>query len=58
MIRSTYTIAVLEVSDAAYDEIARSLRDAEYGHVFGADGTIDMHGIGLQKRFAAVKEKP
>ena len=43
----THTYATLEISRAAYDEIAQKLRDAGYDHVF--DGkTIDMHGIGLE----------
>jgi hypothetical protein len=48
----THTYATLEVSRAAYDEIASKLREAGYDHVFipdriGAAPTIDMHGIGL-----------
>jgi hypothetical protein len=45
----TYTIATLTVSKAAYDEIALLLRAAGYDHVFMADSTIDMSGIGLQR---------
>lgn len=44
----THTYAILEVSPAAYEEIAEKLRSAGYGHVFAGDGTIDMHGIGLR----------
>lgn len=47
-LRSTYTYVELEVSAAAYDEIAGKLRAADYDHAFN-DGTIDMHGIGLTK---------
>jgi hypothetical protein len=47
-LRTTYTYAELEVSAAAYDEIAGKLRAADYGHAFH-DGTIDMHGIGLTR---------
>lgn len=47
----TYTYAILEVSAAAYKEIADKLRAADYRQVFHADnehGTvIDMHGIAL-----------
>ena len=43
----TYTYAVLEVSKAAYDEIAAKLRDAGYDHAFTDEGEIDMHGIAL-----------
>lgn len=45
----TRTYAELEVSPAAYDEIAAKLRAADYGHVFTKDGLIDMHGIALSK---------
>lgn len=44
----THTFAELEVSAAAYDEIAGKLREAGYGHAF-VDGAIDMHGIGLTR---------
>lgn len=45
--RSTHTVATLEVSAAAYKEIAQKLRDASYHHVFLDEGVIDMTGIGL-----------
>ena len=45
----THTYALLEVSAAAYDEIAAKLREAGYDHVFGGDGEIDMHGIALTR---------
>lgn len=45
---ATHTYAALDVSPAAYDEIAGKLRAAGYDHVFDNDnGAIDMHGIGL-----------
>lgn len=47
---STHTLAELELSQAAYDEIAKKLRDAGYDHAFGLgcdEGVIDMHGIGI-----------
>jgi hypothetical protein len=47
-LRTTYTYVELEVSAAAYDEIAGKLRAADYDHAFN-DGTIDMHGIGLTR---------
>jgi hypothetical protein len=50
---STHTVAVLELSKAAYDEIAEKLLAAEYDHVFDADGLIDMTGIGV-----AIEGKP
>jgi hypothetical protein len=50
----TYTYAVLAISQAAYDEIAKKLRDARYDHAFGTHDdegrrteVIDMHGIGI-----------
>lgn len=44
----THTYAELDVSKAAFDEIATKLRNAGYDDVFldGGD-TIDMHGIAL-----------
>lgn len=44
----SHTYAVLEISQDAYEEIARKLREAEYWHVF-VDGVIDMHGIALNR---------
>lgn len=46
-IRSTHTYAELEVSPAAYEEIAAKLRAAGYDHAFMENGAIDMHRIGL-----------
>jgi hypothetical protein len=43
----THTYALLEVSPAAYDEIAAKLREAGYNQAFGDEGEIDMHGIAL-----------
>jgi hypothetical protein len=43
----THTYAELEISQAAWDEIAQKLRDAGYDHAFVDGKTIDMHGIGL-----------
>lgn len=47
MIRQTHTYANLEVSPAAYDEVAAKLRAARYDHVFSEHGEIDMNGIAL-----------
>jgi hypothetical protein len=59
--RTTYTFAELEVSAAAYDEIAAKLREAGYDHAFVPARTeiqgvqterepaIDMHGIALTR---------
>jgi hypothetical protein len=46
---STHTYAELELSQSAYDEIARKLREAGYDHSFMDDGVIDMHGIGVTR---------
>lgn len=43
----TYTLAKLVLSQEAYDEIAKKLRDAGYDHVFTDDGMIDMTHIGV-----------
>lgn len=48
-IRSTHTFAELELSQRAYDEIARKLKDAGYDHAFMHDGAIDMAGIGVKR---------
>ena len=49
----THTVATMEVSAAAFDEIADRMREAGYDHAFlrikkdGKAAIIDMHGIGL-----------
>ena len=43
----THTYALLEVSNAAYQEVKRKLIDAGYGSAVNSDGEIDMHGIAL-----------
>ncbi len=48
----THTYVELEISEAAYNEIAEKLRNADYSHVFiGNDRheLMDMHGIALLK---------
>lgn len=45
--KSTHTIATLEVSQAAHDEICIALEAAGYQHAFLEDGLLDMTGIGL-----------
>jgi len=46
----THTFAVLEISQAAYDEIEAKLRAAGYEHTIESEsGLIDMHEIGLKK---------
>lgn len=49
-IRQTHTYVVLEVSDAAYEEIAKKLEEAGYSHVFHGEGekcVMDMHDIAI-----------
>lgn len=45
----TYTVATLEVSASAYNEIADKLRAAGYDQCFDEAGMIDMTHIGLVK---------
>lgn len=51
MPRITHTFVVLDVSKAAYDEIAAKLKAAGYGHVFhleyGHGVVMDMQGIAI-----------
>lgn len=46
MIRTAYTFVELEISRAAWQEIADKLRAAGYDHCFEGE-TIDMHGIAI-----------
>ena len=44
----TYTYALLEVSEDAFNEIAEKLKAEGYGHAFNDYGrVIDMHGLAL-----------
>jgi hypothetical protein len=61
-IGDTHTYAILELSGAAFDEIAAQLRAAGYDHAFHAVRDygiiVDMHGIAVAKGIvddAAVK---
>lgn len=46
----THTVATLDVSHAAYDEIAARIRQSPgYEHCFLGDDTIDLTGIGLRR---------
>lgn len=56
-IKQTHTYVELEISKAAYDEIAGKLRAAGYHHVFTDGGAIDMHGLALVNFVEAV-DKP
>ena len=48
---TTISIAILELSAAAYDEIERKLLSAGYDHLFarGPGTGIDMSGIEVQR---------
>lgn len=55
----TYTYAILEISKAAYNEIAEKLKEAGYSQSFHErDGevVIDMHGIAVKSE-SETKEK-
>lgn len=54
--KMTHTLAKLEISAAAFDEIAAKLREAAYDHAF-VDGAIDMHGIGLARAPETIQPK-
>lgn len=47
----THTYVILEISQSAYDEVAKKLREAKYDHAFhktaGDRDVIDMHGIAV-----------
>jgi hypothetical protein len=53
----TYTYAVLEVSEATYDEIHRLLSEAGYGRACDEDGLISMRGIAIQRGKPTPPEK-
>ncbi len=45
----THTYVLMELSPAAYDEIAAKMRAAGYDHTFNHEGEIDMHGIAVTR---------
>jgi hypothetical protein len=48
--RTTHTYVILEISDAAFQEIKEKLEKAGYQHAFHEDEgrtVIDMHGIAV-----------
>lgn len=55
MIRTTHTVALMQVSPETYTEIKQKLEDAGYDHAVHRDGTLDMTGIGLS---AGLQAKP
>lgn len=51
-VRMTRTVAIMEVSSLAYNEIKEKLEAADYGHALSMmpEGImLDMHGIGLME---------
>lgn len=57
IIRQTHTYAALEISKAAWEEIARKLRAAGYDHAFDLqERAIDMSGIGVVEQADADPE--
>ena len=54
----SHTIAMLEVSAAAYQEISAKLRAAGYDHAIGTNGVIDMNGIGLETTWKPAGSPP
>ncbi|CAB3783035.1 hypothetical protein LMG28688_01565 [Paraburkholderia caffeinitolerans] len=50
----TRTVATLEISAIAFQEISDKLRAGGCDHLFMADGTIDMYGIGVARGAAPV----
>lgn len=46
-LRTTRTVVALDLSKAAFEEIATKLRQAGYDHCFMSEGEIDMHGIAV-----------
>lgn len=51
--KQTHTYVILEISHAAYEEIAEKLREAGYAHAFHETGgrvVIDMHGIAVAEQ--------
>jgi hypothetical protein len=54
----THTYVIMELSEAAYREIADQMRAAGYDHAFGKDGEIDMHGIAVARTVGAINASP
>lgn len=55
--RRTHTVAVLEISKAAFDEIAQKLRKEGYDHAF-VEEFIDMSGIAVAAEADPVRLAP
>lgn len=58
-VTTTHTYAILDISEAAFDEIRDKLKAADYGHAFHQDGdghlVLDMHGIAVRKERGEVE---
>lgn len=54
----THTYVLMELSDAAYAEIAEKMHAVGYDHAFGGDGEIDMHGIAVARTVKALNALP
>jgi hypothetical protein len=46
-LRSTYTVATMEVPHDVFNLIASKLRDAGYDHAFMDETTVDLSGVAL-----------
>lgn len=46
----TYTYAIMDVSESAYEEIRSKLIKAGYADQIDGDGNLDMRGIALAKK--------
>lgn len=57
MIRTTYTLAELQISNATFDEIAALLHEASHAFRISRDG-IDMSGIMLTRPAAPTDTCP
>lgn len=47
LIQQTHTYVTMDLTPAAYDEIAAKMREAKYDHAFNDEGEIDMAGIAV-----------
>lgn len=52
----THSLAIIDVTPRTFDELKKQLEAAGYDQAFLEEGTIDLHGIGLQT--AVVDDAP
>jgi len=57
-LRRTHTLALMELSPAAYQEVFAKLKEADYHHAIDSEGTLDMSGIGVIQRIEPDQGKP